>query len=387
MTYKILAVVLLLTPSYASAKRQRELRNALEQATTANDQLKKKDLTEEQRTEATKQKSTAVRDVETIAKEENDDPEIQLQAGKGLASVDEAPRAIPYAERGLALAEKSGDPKLIRTALLTGSEVYYKAGKYELAGERAQRILKENPNDRDAMALYMQVKGRTSTPSNVKTGGSTASTPQPASGGTAAGQAPAAAVPLSNAASLEAQRRVGLGWSSMALDRSAALKHFDAAVAADPRNASVHVERAKARLQVSDFKGALEDSAVAKYLDPRLGAAYAARAEALRGQGAPDAEVLWAYEQAAKLDGAFTEAYQTLLAKAASPASAGGSQAAKPGSLGGPAPAGSLITPPIMPGSKGFLVLIGLIAAVVVAAAACFFYLKRRSDEEGSRNR
>lgn len=381
----LLLIALLVWPSLGMADDLEDLEYETGEAAAADTTLKKPDLTDEQRAQAREQKKEAVQKIETIATKKPEDPEFQLKVGKSLASVDEAPRAIPYAERGLALAEKSGDPKLIRTALLTGSEVYYKAGKYELAGERAQRILKENPKDRDALALYMQVKGRTSAPSNAKTGGSTAAASSPASAGPAASPAPAATVPLSNTANLEAQRRIGLGRSSLALDPGAALKHFDAAVAADPKNASVRVERAKARLQISDFRGALEDADFAASLAPSLGAAYAARAEAKRGMGRPDAEVLAEYEQAAKLDGAFTESYQALLSKVAQPASAGGSQAAKPGSLGGSAPDGTRTMPPLAPGSKGFLVLIGLIAAAVVAAAGCFFYLKRRSSEEDSR--
>lgn len=107
-----------------------------------------------------KEKETVIGQIAGIADKRPDNPAAQLAVGKSLASVEEAPRAIPYAERGLRLAEASGDKKMIREALLTGSEVFYKAGNYALARERAQRILKDNPKDKDALALYMQVKDR-----------------------------------------------------------------------------------------------------------------------------------------------------------------------------------------------------------------------------------
>ncbi|MBI5246606.1 MAG: hypothetical protein HY923_05450 [Elusimicrobia bacterium] len=382
MRHLLLAVLLL--PSPAQAKK-RNLDKAEEAARQAEERLKTPNLTPAETAEIRHQKAAAVEKIEAIASEDPKDVETQLDVSKSLASVEEAPRAIPYAERGLALAEKSGDPKLIRTALLTGSEVYYKAGKYELAGERAQRILKDNPKDRDALALYMQVKGRTSTPSGSNGGGSTAAAPAGAGvEASATATSPKAAPAMTNPASLEARRHLDAGWSGLTLDPAAAMKRFDAAVAADPKNASVHLERAKARQQTSDFRGALEDAAVAASLQPGLGAAYAARAEALRGQGRPDAEVLAAYEQAAKLDGAFTGAYRTLLAKVAQPASAGGSQAAKPGSMGGSASQGSLTEPPIAQAGRGLGALLALLtlAAVVIVAV-----LRRRSDEEGSRSR
>lgn len=383
MTRALIACSLLFSLSALAGDWDDEIRENEKTAAAAGEALKTPGLTPERATELQRQRQGAVGNIAAIGDKRPDDTQAQLAVGKSLASVDEAPRAIPYAERGLQLAEASGDPKLIRTALLTGSEVYYKAGKYELAGERAQRILKDNPKDKDALALYMQVKGRTSTPSGATSGGSTAAAPTTGGGeASAPASAPKAAPAMTSPASIEARRHLDAGWSRLSLDPAAALKRFDAAIAADPKKASVYLERAKARLQTSDFHGALEDSAVAKYLDPGFGAAYAARAEALRGQGRPDAEVLWAYEQAAKLDGSFTEAYRTMLAKVAQPASAGDGQAAKPKSMGGSAPQGSLTEPPLAQVGRGLGALMALLA---LAAIVIVVVLRRRSNEEGSR--
>ena len=67
--------------------------------------------------EIERQRLESVKKIEKIADTRPDNPAAQLAVGKSLASVEEAPRAIPYAERGLALAETSGDPKLVRGAV------------------------------------------------------------------------------------------------------------------------------------------------------------------------------------------------------------------------------------------------------------------------------
>lgn len=107
-----------------------------------------------------KARKAALARIEEVGNKNSDDPAAQLAAGYALASVHEGARAIVFAERGLKIAETSGDLKVVRTALLTGSAIYEKAGNYELARARAQRILKANPQDKDALALYMQATGR-----------------------------------------------------------------------------------------------------------------------------------------------------------------------------------------------------------------------------------
>ena len=175
MKYAPIALFLVLLPGFAQSKRDSyDLNNATQTARNAADQLAKNPPPEEA-ARLQKEKSAAVERIESIADSDPKDTETQLAVGKSLASVEEAPRAIPYAERGLRLAEESGDPKMIREALLTGSEVFYKAGNYDMARERAQRLLKENPRDKDALALYMQVKDRGAAPARSPAGGAAGS--------------------------------------------------------------------------------------------------------------------------------------------------------------------------------------------------------------------
>ncbi|MBI4062185.1 MAG: hypothetical protein HY403_12245 [Elusimicrobia bacterium] len=293
--------------------------------------------------------------------------------------MEEAPRAVPYAERGLELAEASEDPKLIRTALLAGSEIYYKAGNYAVALERAQRVLKNNPKDKDALSLYMQVKGRdaASVPSPAK--GATGEMEQTSSA-TAQAAARGPGVAMTNIASLEARKQIATGWNLIKLDPKAAFGHFDAAVAADPRNAAARVERSKARLETGDAPGALEDAAGAAALEPRLGAAYAARAEARRALGRPHAELLADYETAANLDGRFAEAYKTLLLRGAEAAGkTAGAGAAAPGGLNGLFARSSK--------AWGPAALLAASAAALGVLIAPLLLKRRRPGEDGSLRR
>jgi len=338
-----------------------------------------------------KEKEVAVEHIASIADKRPDNPAAQLAVSKSLATVEEAPRAIPYAERGLKLAESSGDPKLVREALLTGSEVYYKAGNYDLARARAQRILKDNPRDKDALALYMQVKDRgTASSASPRTGSAgggagAAAGQQYAAGGSAATalEAPRGpSVAMTSASSLEAQKQIALGWSRMKLDPAAALKNFEAAVAADPQGAATRAARSKARLEAGDARGALQDANDAITLHAGFAGGYAARAEANRALGKAEAELLADYETASKLDGNFTEAYKTVLARSGT-AGAAAENATNGNGAGASVPSGPMGLLQRSPKSWG---LIGLIAAVFVGGAIAMtaVLIRRRSGEDDS---
>lgn len=390
-----IAIVALLAVSPASYADEDAWSTSLTKETTEvsdiNRQLEKPDLTPQQSTDLNRQKQESVKKIEAVANDRPDNTKAQLAVGKSLASVDEGARAVPYAERGLSLAQASGDPKLIRQALLTGSEVYYKAGNYDLAAKRAQAVLKENPKDQDAMALYMQVKGRTSTPSvlhrsNEREKTNNPAAPSPESTPQAAPSRPVVA--MTSPASLEAQRHIANGWSQISLDPAKALKSFDAAVAADAKNASVRLERAKARLQAGDARGAGEDASAAIALQPNLAEAYATRAEAGRALGAEPAALLADYEQAAKLDARFVPAYKELVARAA----AGGAQTqtgstAKPGSLAGGSATGTF-NMAALDSPRSWLKLAMIMAGLALIGGIVMpLVLKRRSGEEDSQNR
>lgn len=340
--------------------------------------------TPEERADLDRRKEAAVENIARIADKRPDNPDAQLAVGRSLATVKEAPRAIPYAERGLKLAEASGDPKLLRTALLTGSEIYYKAGNYELARKRARSVLDGNPKDKDALALYMLVKDRgagdsASPTDSPKTSG--------ASGGASAGdrsasaatdspsqsQAAAPGVAMTSASSLEVQKQLALGRSRLELDPKEALKYFDAAVAADEKDAAARVQRSQARLKAGDAAGALSDADAAVGLAPTLGEAFAARAEAKRALGKREAELLADYEAAAKLDGRFAQAYKAVLL--------GGSGAHADGNAGAPAPDGTRSMRDLVMEKKG---IAGLVAAAMAILALVAAFSRRRSGEDDS---
>jgi len=388
MRFIAIALPILLIPLSAQSKRGGglELDNATQAARNAADQLAKNPPPEEA-ARLQKEKAAAVEKIEGIANAEPKDTETQLEVSKSLASVEEAPRAIPYAERGLRLAEASGDKKMIREALLTGSEVFYKAGEYALARERAQRILHQNPKDKDALALYMQVKDRGA--AGAPSGGAKGSGGGAAgSGGGYAGSGPGSTpgtrgpdVAMTDAAMLEAKKQIALGWSRIKLDPKAALKNFEAAITAAPRSAAVRVERSKARLAAGDAPGALGDSDDAIALDPRLADGFAARVEAKRALGMKEAELLADLEAAAKLDPGFAEQYKAMKLRVDGPSA---SAAAGGGTAGASAPDGPR---PLVSRSTqgwGLLALVALVSAALGGVIVPLLLKRRRSDEDGS---
>lgn len=393
----LVALIFILAPFPAQAKpKNLDLKNATDVARKAEDRLANTtNLPPEETARLHKEKAAAVGQIETIANADPKDTETQIDVSKSLASVAEAPKAVPYAERALKLAETSGDPKLLREALLTGSEVYYKTGQYDLARDRAQRILKDNPKDKDALALYMQVKDRGTASVSVTAGhpagngsspgSSTPGGPSPSEQALTPMSAPrhGPGVAMTSAASLEAQKYLALGQSRLELDPKAALKSFDAAVAADPKNASVFAARSRARLKAGDAAGALIDANMALERSSELGEAYAARAQANRAIGQAEKELLADYEKAANLDPGFAQEYQTLKLKLG-----GVTQAATAGKTG-PAPRFigiHLLGPKLIAGKPlSTWMLIAVVAGGLGCVVALLALKRRRSDEDGSR--
>lgn len=320
-------------------------------------------ITPEASVEIERQRTEAVDRISAIADTRPDNPAAQLAVGKSLASVAEAPRAIPYAERGLKLAEASGDPKLVREALLTGADVFYRAGNYKLARERAQRVLKDNPRDKDALALYMQVKDRGVTASAAPARGTTSGSGGGSSGfETQSGAQTTTAGPgvtMTSASSIESQKQIALGWSRLKLDATEALKHFDQAVAADPESPQARLERAKARLTAGDAAGARADTDFVLTRAPQTAEAFAVRAEARRVLGEKEEELLADLQAAANLDGRFAEAYKSATLRAGKTDTSSGGASAPDG------PRGMIPTTPM---GRSLLALIIAATAVLLAA-------------------
>lgn len=386
MKIQAIALTIFLFPVVSWSRGGDDILEPIAEAGAAAETLKDPTLPADQRAQTEKAKEAAVQKA-IAAGESHPDAATMLKLGKGLASVEEAPRAIPFAERGLALAEKSGDPKLLRSALLTGSWVYAKAGQYDLARERAERVLKTNPRDKEALALYMEVKDRGAATAPTAKGGSQG-------GGAGVGQAaaqtgatgasnpsPAPGVAMTSAATREAQRHIEAGWGLMKLDPKAALRLFDQAVAADPQGVAARVARAKAKLAAGDAAGSMQDADAAIALNPQWGEAYAVRGEAKRALGRAEADLLADYETAAKLDGRFTEAYKGLAAKLSGAASAGGTgSGARPSMEGRSAPDRywGILTHP--PKKWGLFALICVFVAAVGGLIAPLVLRKKLRD-------
>ena len=348
-------------------------------------------LTPDQRAQQQEIKRGAVQQIETIGNTEQSDPQTQIDVSKSLASVSEAPRAIPFAERGLSLAEKSNDPKLVREALLAGADVYYRAGDYETSRKRAERILKDNPNDKEARMIYMQVKGRGAAVAATPTAKASASAHDVT--GPAIDQNRKTVMPdtvsktqtgnlatpdtklLTNAASLEAKRQLELGLGKIALDPKEALPFLDAAIAADGKDADARVARSQARLASGDPVGARADADAAVALNPTYAGAYAARAEAARALNPRDPQIEADYAEAARLDAKFKDAYEALVAKTASKGSAGSAAGSS-----APAPSRGMSGLPEPVRKYG---LIGVFAGGICCVVAGLLF-RRRSDEDGS---
>ncbi|UPT73000.1 MAG: hypothetical protein M0D55_13970 [Elusimicrobiota bacterium] len=383
----MLAVLIFLPLLGQAGRRSEELQDEENKALEAEEQIRTNpNLTSEQRAEQQQIKAGAVEKIETIGNSEATDPQTQIDVSKSLVTVSEAPRAIPYAERGLALAEKSKDPKLVREALLASADVFYRTGNYDLSRQRAERILRDNPKDKDAMMLYMQVKGRgaaaerapaaAGNPAGTAGGGS-----RPAESAAPSSSAAPPRVAMTSASSREAQRLINEGWGKMKLDAREALKFFDRAVAADPESSSARVERAKARLAAGDSAGSFADADAAVGMDSRNAEAYAARAEARRALGQAEAELLADYEAAAKLDGRFTQAFQDIVAKLSRGSTATGQAPASNANTAGrsapDAPRGFLSNPLK---TWGLLALLSALAAVVIGLVAPMLLKKNRSE-------
>jgi len=288
---------------------------------------------------------------------------------------------------------KLSDPRAtdkIVFALNRRASILEKSGEYERAHADAQQALKIKPGDRSALAMLQMTAGRAKA-SSAGAGGRTQSAaggagPAAAQPGSGASSSPSGApgVAMTNAGSLEARKQIALGWSRISLDAKAALKNFEAAITADPLSAAVRVQRSKARLASGDAPGALGDSDDAIRMDPSLGEAYAARAEAKRALGRAEEELLTDYEEAAKLDGRFTQAYRALVTRLTGEAPSSGAPAAAAGTAGRSAPGGIRGLLSLPPKQWGMIALLCALAAALGGVLSPLLLKKRRSSENSA---
>ncbi|MDP3541612.1 MAG: hypothetical protein Q8T11_04000 [Elusimicrobiota bacterium] len=307
-----------------------------------------------------------------------------LTAAVGMAMSERNPeKARGLADRAVDAAERAKkDPrkteKLVN-ALNTRGALLVKSGEYDRARADAEYALKIRPGDKNALALLHMTSGRgKSSPGTAPPPVGGRAAPAPATNsGEAAAATPAQPVAMTSPASLEARKQLALGWSRLALDPAAALKSFEAAITADPLSAAVRVQRSKARLTAGDAPGALGDAEDAVRMEPRLGEAYAARAEAMRALGRAEAELLSDYETASGLDARFTQAYKALSTRLASSSAGAQADGSNTDAAAGSAPDGFRGWR-ALPKKRGLMTLLLVLAAAAGGLLAAAWLKKRR---------
>lgn len=98
--------------------------------------------------------------IELAAHERPAEPEAQLQVGRALMTVGEPARARPFLDAAAGLARSAGDSRMQAAAMTAGASAREKTGDYAGAAVLAKQALAADPNDREALALYMSTKGR-----------------------------------------------------------------------------------------------------------------------------------------------------------------------------------------------------------------------------------
>lgn len=280
-----------------------------------------------QQQQLAEQRGRIVQEIRGMADSEPRNQQAQIAVAQGFMSANEPKEATGFADRAVTLAQESGDNKALGTALSIGAKAYYMTGDNEAAHARSKRALELDPNNKTAMSVYQLTKGRTgatSAPSERTTAGAATSAPLPpvtsqtsgsgkstfASTSDAPNAPPAAFVGAGTEKALKLTAEASRRWS---LDKAAAMRLLEEAVAADAKNAAARAARARARLETGDAAGALEDADVALAAGPSA-AMHAVKGEALLALGRKGEEMLSHFKAAAALDGNYSARYQELLA-------------------------------------------------------------------------
>lgn len=314
-----------------------------------------------------------------------------MDVAQGFIAANEPREATNFADRAVGLAQEAGDNKALGSALTVGAVAYEKIGDYAAAASRAKRALDIDPTNKAAMAVYQMSKGRSSggaaaaPPASVNPA-TDSSLPRVAGQGRGSGQSqssfvmagtpPAADAPAASFVgsgtekALKLTAEAGRRW---ALDKAAAMRLLDEAVAADAKNAAARAARARTRLEMGDAAGALEDADVALTAGPSA-VMHAVKGEALLALGRKGDEMLSHFKAAAELDGSFSARYQELIA--------GGGQgagiAAGASAPDGARPMGGATERPswLLPAAGG--------AFILLASAVWLLVGRRRDDPNGA---
>lgn len=336
------------------------------------------------------QRQQLVTEIRGAAEAEPKDFTAQYAVARGLMQSGEEGHATVYADRAVEVAKAAGDKDKEISALTLAALAYQKAGDTEAATDRAKKALWLNPKNDVALSVLVANKGRISkgaagapsrqdAPAATGTGAPLPPVTAATSGGgrssfPAADGGPAKPnVVFMGADTQKAAKLMGEAQRTWKLDRKAALRLFDEAVAADAKSAAVRAARARARLEMKDYKGALEDAEESLVGGPS-GEASFVKAVALKALGGKEEDILAAYNAAAAADSRYVADYQSYIA-------ALGREGSESAAAGGSAPAQA----PVMaagPAARQDLLLLGGAAAAFVALLAGFVLLRRRREDD-----
>jgi tetratricopeptide (TPR) repeat protein len=330
------------------------------------------------------QREQLVTEIRGAAEAEPKDYAAQYAVARGLLSAKEEAHATVYADRAVEVAQEAGDKKKESDALTLAAVAYQKVGDLGTANDRAKKALWIDPKNPTALQVLLTTKDRLSGGQGRAADGLgaqpvgkdaplppvTAATSGSGRSGYGDGAAQAPAIQFVGADTQKAAKLMGEAQRTWTLDRKAALKLFDEAVAADAKSAAVRAARARARLEMKDYAGALEDATESLAGGPS-GEASFVRAVALKALGGKEADIKAAYDAAAAADPRYVADYQSYIAALGRDEGAQG---------GASAPASA---PAMRPESEpaANLLLLGAVGALALALVAAAVLLRRRREE------
>lgn len=380
-----LSVSLVVAATLAGALNLNRLQQQAAQLKAVNQQRQTAPPADQPKLEA--QRQQIVTEIRGAAESEPGNFTAQYAVARGFMQSGEEGHATMYADRAVDVAKAAGDKEKELSALTLSALAYQKAGDPEAAADRAKKALWINPKNDVALSVLLATKGRISKGAAGAPGaqggpaatGSDAPLPEvkaATSGGGRSSFAGAEGGPAKpnvvfvGADTQKAAKLLGEAQRTWKLDRKAALKLFDEAVAADAKSAAVRAARARARLEMKDYQGALED-ADASLVGGPSGEASFVKAVALKALGGKEEDILKAYTDAAAADSRYVADYQSYIA----------ALGREGGATGAPATAQA----PAMtaePERGPDLLLLGGAAAAALALLAGFVLMRRRREDE-----
>lgn len=374
--------VLLLIAASVHAFNLNRLQTQAAQLRAVNQQRETAPAQDQPKLEA--QRQQLVTEIRGAAEAEPKDFVAQYAVARGLLSAGEDGHATVYADRAAEVAQTAGDKKKESDALTLAAVAYQKAGDLATANDRAKKALWLDPKNPTALQVLLTTKDRLSGGQGRAAEGLgappagkdaplppvTAATSGSGRSGYGEGAPHTPAIKFVGADTQKAAKLMGEAQRTWTLDRKAALKLFDEAVAADAKSAAVRAARARARLEMKDYAGALEDATESLVGGPS-GEASFVRAVALKALGGKEADIKAAYDAAAAADPRYVADYQSYIAALGRDGPQGGASA--PSSA-----------PAMQPESKpaANLLMLGAMGALALALVAGAVLLRRRREED-----